>query len=479
MPGFDAVIKSAGRRARLAPEGEKPFARLAEFAVSPRLDDLPEPVTRQARFLLLDTIGVILGGSTAREATVLARRLGMAEGGPCTILGHPLQTSVLNAALVNGTAATWLDFDSGHRPPPGKPLLAAAHPPVHIVPTVLAVGEAVNAKGSEILMAFVVGYEVGSRIGMASRVGPKIHPHGTYHNISAAVATARLTGAAPGRMERTISLAMHLMLMPSFQNAYQGRTVRNTYAGVGAAGGILASQLAEAGFTPEENVFDSIFGGIISNWYDRSRLVAGLGETYELTQGFIKPYPMCRFGHPAIEAVEGLVRHHSIHPEEIASVEVRTFDLAATCNEGSPQTELAAKFSIPWAVASVLARKTTGPDDFRGASLEDPDLRRIAACVTVVDDPAFTAMTPARRPARITVQTRHGQMFQWEVEGSGGGPDAPLTEARLKRKFRSLADPVIGPRRAEEAVERVLQLGEGTRIREVTRYLIPPDRGEK
>ena len=478
MPGYDVVIKSAGRSSRLRPKRESPFARLAGFAVSLKLSDLPGAVARQARFLLLDTVGVILGGSTAPEARTLARRLGRPAGGPCTLLGHPLQTSALNAALVNGTAATWLDFDSGHRPPPGKPLLAAAHPPVHIVPSVLAVGEAANAKGSEILMAFVVAYEVGSRIGMASRVGPKMHPHGTYHNISAAVAAARLTGADPRRMERTISLAMHLMLMPSFENAYQGRTVRNTYAGVGAAAGILASRLAEAGFTPEENVFDAIFGGVISNWCDRSRLVTGLGETYELTQGFVKPYPMCRFGHPAIEAAEGLVRHHSVHPEEIASVEVRTFDLAATCNEPSPQTELAAKFSIPWAVASVLIRKTAGPDDFRGASLEDPDLRRIAACVSVVEDPAFTAMAPARRPAWITVQTRNGQRFQWEVAGSGGGPDAPLTEDRLKGKFRSLADPVIGPRRAEAAVERILHLDERTGAREVTCCLMPPDRGE-
>ncbi len=159
-------------------------------------------------------------------------------------------------------------------------------------------------------------------------------------------------------------------------------------------------------------------------------------------------------------------------------MEVQTFDLAATCKEPSPQTELAAKFSIPWAVASVLIRKTAGPDDFRGASLEDPNLRRIAACVSVVEDPALTAMTPARRPARITVHTRNGQRFRWEVEGSGGGPDAPLTEERLKEKFRSLSDPVIGPRRAEEAAERILHLDERTGVREVARCLVPSVQGE-
>ena len=37
-------------------------------------------------------------------------------------------------------------------------------------------------------------------------------------------------------------------------------------------------------------------------WLDPGRITENMGERYEITQGFIKAYPMCRFGHPAIEA---------------------------------------------------------------------------------------------------------------------------------------------------------------------------------
>lgn len=479
MSGYDLIIKSVNKGPNVR-EGERDAVqRLAEYAVTTRLTDLPLEVVDHARRVLLDTIGVTLAGSVEPEATALARRLGRQDGGPSTIFGHPLRSSPLNAALANGTAATWLDYDSGHRPPPGKPLLPAAHPPIHLVPAALAVGEANGASGTEILTALVVGYDAGARIGMASRVRAEIHCHGTHNNVAAAVAAARLTGCDMKRMESTIGLAVHLTLMPSFQNAYQGRTVRNTYAAVGSTLGILASQLATAGFTPEHDALGSVFGGVISPWLDPARITEELGQRFEITLGFIKPYPMCRFGHPAVQAAEALVDRHHVVPEEIEIVEVRTFDFAATCNERTPKTDLAAKFSIPWGVASMLVRKSAKPDDFRGEALADAGLREVAARVVVMEDPKYTSMTPAKRPASVTVRMKKGDVFHWEVERSAGGPDAPWSTEQVQNKFRSLADPVIGSKQAKTVADMVLDLHTLPDIRELTRLLIPTPKGDR
>lgn len=479
MPGYDLIIRSENKGPKAMSDKESSLQRLADYAATLQLTELPPEVVDHACHVLLDTIGVILGGSIAPEVSALAHRLGRRERGSSTIIGHALRSSMLNAGLVNGTAATWLDYDSGHRPPPGKPLLPAAHPPVHLVPAALAVAEAKATSGAELLVALVVGYEAGARIGMASRVRAEIHPHGTYHNVSAAVAAGRLMGVGRELMESTIGLAIHLAIMPSFQNAYQGRTVRNSYAGVGAAAGILASQLAITGFTPEHDAIGSVYGGIISSWLDPARITEGLGQRFEITQGFIKPYPMCRFGHPALEAAEALVNHCPILPEEIETVEVHTFDWAATCDDRTPMTELGAKFSIPWAMASMLVRKSAGPDDFRGEALSDPLLRAIAARVIVKEDPKYTSMTPSKRPARVTVLTKKGNTFQWEVERSAGGPDAPWPKEKVRGKFRSLADPVIGSEQAGAVAEMVPRLHEVKDIREMTRLLMPPGSSEQ
>lgn len=474
MPGYDLIIQSEHKGPGISKEGQDAIERLADFAVSTRFDQLPADAVDHARNILLDTLGVILGGCVEPQAAVLASRLGRRGQAPCTLIGRDLRSSMLNAALVNGTAATWLDFDPGHRPPPGKPLLPAAHPAVHLVPSALAAAEERCVSGSEFLTALIIGYDVGARIGMASRLRAEIHPHGTYHNVSAASAVARIQRADLKRMKKTIGMAIHLEIMPSFENAYQGRTVRNVYAGVGAAAGILAAHLARADFSPEQDALGSVYGNIISLCVDPERVVKDLGAQYEITRGFIKPYAMCRFGHPAVEAAEALIAQHSFAAEDIEGVDVMTFDWAASLNDPKPETDLAAKFSVPWGVASMLVKRSAGADDFRSKALQDARVRAVAARVRVKEDLDHTAMTPQKRPARVTVKTRQGATFTCEVERSGGGPKAPLSKEKINSKFRSLAEPVIGPERTERVIATIEELETTADLRNLTELLTPP-----
>jgi 2-methylcitrate dehydratase PrpD len=473
MPGYDTIIKGLHRGPNAGRTTEDPVGQLADFAANTELPDIPGDVIEHAKRILMDTVGVILGGSTAPEATALARRFGQPDKGPSTIIGHGLRSCVLNAALTNGTSATWLDFDSGHRPPPGKPLLPAAHPPAHLVPATIAAAEALKSSGRQVLEAMVLGYDVGARIGLASRLRPAIHCHGTYHNISAAVAVSKLKGYNAEQMKQTIALAAHLTMMPSFENAYQGGTVRNVYAGAGASLGILASHLAACGFTPEIDAVGSVFGVVASPWLDPGRITEAIGKRYEITQGFIKAYPMCRFGHPAIEAAEGLLHKFDFDIKDIAEVVIDTFDWAATLNDRSPKKDLAAKFSIPWAVASMLVRKSAGAFEFSDEGLCDETVRSISAKITVREDPSYSSMTPAKRPARISLRTKSGQTIVNEVKGSSGGPDAPLSDETIQAKFKSLADPLIGAQRTATAIQTVDQLEELADICTFTELLMP------
>ena len=456
-----------------------PIRRLAQYATELQWEEIPPEVIEHGRRILLDTVGTTLGGSVEPEATAMARRFGRPDRGPSTLIGHGLHASPLNAALVNGTAACWMDFDSGHRPPPGKPLLPAAHPPIHLIPAALAIAEKEGATGRDLLQAIVVGYDAGARIGMSSRLRPEIHCHGTHHNVAAAVAAARLMRYPTEQMSSTIGLAAHLSLMPSFENAYQGGTVRNTYAGVGAAAGILAAELASIGFTAEKDVLSSVYGRVISSGFDPDLLTEDLGKRFEITLGFIKLYPMCRFGHPAIEAAQKLIAQYpSLRPDEIEEVELYTFDWAATLSEKDPKTDLAAKFSIPWAIASMLVRRAAGPDQFRTEALKDRDVRKMAGKVVVREDPQYSAMTPAKRPARMIVKVTEGKILQAEVERSSGGPEAPIPRERVIEKFRLLADPILGSERARAVVEKVMYLEKEPDIRGLTKLLTSEIHGQ-
>src|SRR5216683_89265 len=85
---------------------------IAEFIAKSRWEDFPAGAVDAARRAILDCLGVMLAGSVepaARIVTDIAR----SEGGAplATVVGTPLRTGAVWAALANGTAAHALDFD--------------------------------------------------------------------------------------------------------------------------------------------------------------------------------------------------------------------------------------------------------------------------------------------------------------------------------------------------------------------------------
>ncbi len=55
--------------------GER-IERLAEFVAQTRWEDVPEPVRRHTKLVLLDTLGVILAGAERPEVAAIARASG-------------------------------------------------------------------------------------------------------------------------------------------------------------------------------------------------------------------------------------------------------------------------------------------------------------------------------------------------------------------------------------------------------------------
>ena len=440
---------------------------LGKWVSETTLADVPASVAAMACEVILDTIGVAVRGSSAPEVQNLATAIGL-EDGPATIIGTDRRASMRAAALINAASSTWLDFDSGHRHPPGTPLLPAGHMAAHVVPAALAVGERVGATGRATLTAIITGYDVAARIGVSSRLRSGIHPHGTYPTVGVAAAAARLLALEANAISAAMALAMGLTLIPTFESGYQGKSVRNVYAGHGANAGILAAHLAQAGITPERDPIGTIYGSIVSPWHDPGLLLDDLGQRWECTLGYIKPFPSVRYGHPAIEAARTLHHAHSPAPSSIERVLVESYDLPASLSNRDPHTELAAKFSLPWGVAAMLIRGRAGVEEFQ--AMGDTSIRNLSHLVEVVEDPAMTARTPGDRPARITVWTK-GEPTTVEVERSAGGPDQPLSRDDIVAKFRSLADPVIGPHAAADVAQQVLALADLPDVRPLARLL--------
>ncbi|MBL8381739.1 MAG: MmgE/PrpD family protein [Burkholderiales bacterium] len=423
--------------------------RLAAFAAGLRFEDLPAATVAQARFVIADTVAAIAAGAGEPEVDALAGAL--AAAGPCRVIGTARRAEAATAAFLNGVAGTWLEIDEGNR-------FSRGHPAVHALPAALAVAEARHLPGRDLLVATVLGYEIGARIGIAASLRPAMHPHGTWGTVGAAVAVARLAGVDAAQMAEVINIASSLTLASSKRTMLEGGTVRNAYAGVANQMGILAVDLAGCGFCGEFDGLGSVFGSVVSEDFDRARLVEGLGERWQIDQNYFKRHACCRYNHGTLDALDTLLARVPLRADEIARVDVLSYRYAAELDDQAPRNVLAAKFSVPFAVATRIVTGASGLASFTWERVRDDAVRALAARVFVAEDPALTAMLPRLRPARVRITRTDGSVLDAAADANRGDDQDPYGRAELDEKFLELAGRTLSAPAARALHQRLHRL---------------------
>jgi len=138
----------------------------------------------------------------------------------------------------------------------------------------------------------------------------------------------------------------------AFTGRFEGATVRNTYNGLGGQSGILAAALACDGMAVDIDSVNAVFASLSGYSFDRGRAVDGLGQSYAIGFHYHKRWSCCGFVHPSLDAVAEMMTEEPIDPTEIASIDVGTFPEGAALFDQVPTRPLAARHSVPWAVAA-------------------------------------------------------------------------------------------------------------------------------
>lgn len=179
---------------------------------------------------------------------------------------------------------------------------------------------------------------------------------------------------------------------------------------------------------------------------------AGLGETWELTQVAVKPYPACHFVHACVDAAVALVHEQNLDPGEIESVralvpaEVVKTVCEPAANKRRPANSYDAQFSIPFTVAAALQRGRFTLDELEEGALGDPAILSLADRVTYEVDPATTF--PRHYTGEVIVTTRGGRTFRQREAVNRGNGERPLSEAAIVEKFRANAARAVSRDRA-------------------------------
>jgi 2-methylcitrate dehydratase PrpD len=435
--------------------------RIAEYVVKSSYRSLPKGVIHQGKRCFLDLIGTTLGGAKQPLGKILVKTAGEVGGKPqATVLGYGLKTSILNAALINGATAHALDFDDTH-------IASIIHPSAPVIPAVLAVAEWKGLSGKAVLEAFILGFEVETRIGLG--MGKKHYDRGWHNTAScgrfgSAVAAGKLLGFNLEQMKMALGMAG---TQASGLRLVFGTMTKPFHPGKCAFDGLLSALLVQRGFTCASNLIEGPKGyvEVLGVESQLEPMVKNLGKKYEVLNNTFKPYAACLMTHPTIDAILEMRSKYRLNPEEVASIdcEVAKFCLDAA-GQSEPKTGLAGKFSTGYVAALALAEGAAGEDMFNDKKVVEPKLVALQRKVRAKVVPAYS-----ETEAKVTITTKAGKKFSAFVDTPKGDPRNPPTDRELEDKFRTLAAFVLPKAKIDRLVKAVWGLDKITNIRQLVR----------
>jgi 2-methylcitrate dehydratase PrpD len=425
--------------------------RLAQFVAQTQWDDVPEPVQRHTKLVLLDTLGVILAGAERPEIRQLRERLAGTAGMGATVYarGWP-NHDPRTAALLNGIAGRSIELCEGLR-------LVSGQAAMQILPGVLAVGEHARSPGRELLAALLLGYDVAGRLSAGFTPRPLAHQNGQVSLLAAAAAGARLRGLDAAGISRAMRIATTLLLTPSYTNAVAGATTLNVAGGMSGFAAALAPELALAGFEAQDDAIEEALGQLVGGGFAPAGVLDELATRWEITRNYFRLYACCNPIHTALDCLREAVAELRPSPEQIERIDIATYRFASVMRNPDPPNYFASKYSLPHAAAAMVVRGNAGFTELDDAALQDPAIAALRHRVHVTEDPAMSAVAPRLRPARVSVTLSDGRQATRAGDSYRGDFQRPFAESEIREKFRELAGVVLTPEGVslvEDAVDR-------------------------
>ena len=454
------------------------MAALVKNLSAAKFRNLPEEAVEAAKKSMIDTLGVIIAGSSVKGCQIFVRHikeLGGPEESTIAVFGGKAPSYL--AAQINGAMARALEIDDVSDE-------FVLHPSVSIVPACLATAEKIGGiGGKELITAIALGQDMMFRMVAATKLSAiQSGRYNLFRIFACAGAVGKLVGLSEDQLLNAQGIAYSQMAGDG-QSARDGAMTSYIQSGTVAKSAIESVLMAQNGIMGTKNVLQGPSGyfNAIEADPNLDALTYELGRTFRGAEICIKPYTSCRQTHEAIDLALALRKEIESDINQIDRIIVRVneqcYDLV--CNpldqKRQPKTMVDAQFSLPYTVAAALIKGDIFIDEVREDSINDPEILAMTQRITpVMDERCRTDLVLGSVTMELSM--KNGKTISKTSQAPRGNYRNPLNLDDVIEKFKKCTDYSVrtfAANQIEEILDLLKTLETLNSVNKITEMLTP------
>ncbi len=461
---------------------------LAEFISAIEFEDLSEAIVREAKRLLLDSIGCALAGlHTEKGKIVLSFGTKDSSLSEATILGTREKVPAPMASFVNGELFNALDYEALCAP--------SGHVTPYVLSAPLAAAEWKRVSGKDLILAIVLAHEIAQRVcsGLIiperlSRktaekgVSVQLPIHGYGANVFGGIAgVTKVLGLDANKIEHAFGIGGAMCPVPTlmqFAETVPASMSKFSPSGWISQAEITSALLAEAGYSGSWNVFDGEFAfwkSFAADGWDPKIVVNGLGNFWFFSNAIgYKQYPCCGAMHGALDILCAIIERFDIRPADIKELNVG-LNLLAELNlwkNRNIENNIDAQFSTAYVFAVAANRIEIGHKWQSEETFNSPEIIELMKKINI-----FTPASPHSEKMRSMVEvivwdrnkseeTRYSERDVWPVQ-------SVMNDSKLYEKFKMNALDVLPSQNIEQVLKTISSLEDVDDVASLMKLLSP------
>ena len=330
----------------------------SNFVSQATLQNFNDEMIFFSKMSMIDWCGVAYAAKEEPVSKIVTKLIDEEQTkGLSRLISNGKEVSAKSAAFVNGTIGHALDYADTH-------FLFTGHPTASAFPTALALGEELGSSIDEIMLAYMCGVEISTRLGHIlgySHYNKGFHQTATSGAFGATLVASKLLKLDAKQIENALGI---VSTRASGLKSQFGTMGKPFHAGIAASNGIEAAKLSKLGFVSCENGIECNQGFLKTHAWDETMpeaAINGLGQDFLFPEIKYKFHACCHGLHAFLEALDELKTKNNFNPDSIEKISIQTQpSWLQVCNIDSPKTGLEAKFSYRLTAAMSLHGVDTG-----------------------------------------------------------------------------------------------------------------------